>query len=78
MNAHDRSNLEFLLAVTPETLKDWYSKTKKRDHKYAQKLLDAYAAELTERSAALVLDCEIEKMGNNLPDAQKVLARFKK
>ena len=78
MNAYDRSNLDFLLAIDKPTLKDWYKKTSKQDRKYASYLLDAYALELAERSLAIEIDEKIESLGENLASANKVLNKIKK
>lgn len=78
MNEHDRSNLEFLLAADNAVIRDWASKMPADDIKYAQELLDAYALELREKSAALLTEAKLAQMGNVYPDALRVIDKFKK
>lgn len=46
MDAHDRSNLEFLMNASPEVLLDWYNSVDEDDHEYASELLAMYGEEL--------------------------------
>lgn len=46
MNKRDQSNLDFLLTVSPETLKDWYAKASEDDREYAMELLMRAAGKL--------------------------------
>ena len=55
MKKHDRDNLEFLLAATPEVLEDWYNQMDDDDIEYAFELLDAYQVELETQKLALML-----------------------
>jgi hypothetical protein len=55
MNKHDRDNLEFLMAATPEVLEDWYDKMDDDDIAYAFELLEAYQVELETQKLALML-----------------------
>lgn len=48
MNAHDRSNLNFLLNADLKTLKSWYHTSTYDDIVYAKALLNQYQAELDE------------------------------
>jgi hypothetical protein len=48
MNKHDRSNLNFLLTVDPNTLKSWYQTSTHDDIVYATELLNQYQLELDE------------------------------
>jgi hypothetical protein len=73
MNAHDRNNLNFLLHAEAEVLKDWAAKMEADDIQYAQELMLAYADELRERSAELLVEANLEKMGGNYPDALRVI-----
>jgi len=73
MNEHDRANLNFLLNASPEVLKDWESKMPTDDLEYAQELLNLYALELRERSSELLIEAEIARMGNEYPDALRVI-----
>ena len=72
MNEHDRANLEFLLHASPEVLKDWESKMPEDDLEYAQELLNAYALELREKSAELLIEARLAQM-NEYPDALRVI-----
>ena len=73
MNERDRDNLNFLLHASPEVLKDWESKMPTDDLEYAQELLNAYALELREKSAELLVEAKLVKMGNEYPDALRVI-----
>jgi hypothetical protein len=55
MNKHDRDNLEFLMAATPEVLEDWYNQMDDDDIEYAFELLEAYQVELETQKLALML-----------------------
>jgi hypothetical protein len=57
MDAHDRSNLEFLLNASPEVLLDWYNAVDEDDHEYASELLAMYGEEL--KVAATLLQDEV-------------------
>lgn len=46
MNSHDRSNLEFLRALSADALQNWFSQASEDDVEYAQELLDAWEREL--------------------------------
>lgn len=58
MDAHDRSNLEFLLNASPEVLFDWYNTVDEDDHEYASELLAMYGEEL--KVAATLLQDEVQ------------------
>jgi hypothetical protein len=73
MNEHDRANLNFLLNASNEVLKDWESKMPEDDLEYAQELLNLYALELRERSAELLIEAELARMGNKYPDALRII-----
>ena len=72
MNNRDRSNLEFLLHASPAVLKDWETKVPEDDLEYAQELLNAYALELREKSAELLIEAQLAKM-SEYPDALRVI-----
>lgn len=55
MKKHDRDNLAFLMAATPEVLEDWYNQMDDDDIAYAFELLDAYQVELETQKLALML-----------------------
>jgi hypothetical protein len=46
MNDHDKSNLEFLMSVTPETFEDWCSQVSEDDMAYAFELIRTAKAEV--------------------------------
>jgi hypothetical protein len=71
MNDYDRENLQFLLNVDKETLKDWYDEMEEDDHEYASELLAAYSEELNVKSA-LIQDPKIEVVS----EATDFLKRF--
>lgn len=75
MNDYDKNNLNFLLNAEAEVLKDWAAKMEADDILYAQELLGRYAEELRERSAALLVEANLDKMEGNYPDALRVIKR---
>jgi len=46
MNNEDANNLDFLLSVSDEVLRDWYDQASEDDIEYACELLQAYEDEL--------------------------------
>jgi len=75
MNAHDRKNLDFLLAAEPETIRDWAGKMNPHDIVYAQELLLQHAADLRERSREIIIEAEMMR-NNSLDQAREILAKF--
>ena len=75
MNAHDRKNLEFLLAAELETIRDWAGKMNPDDIVYAQELLLQHADNLRERSREIIIEAEMMR-NNSLDQAREILAKF--
>jgi len=75
MNEHDRGNLNFLLKADIPTIRDWARKMDGDDIEYAQELLNAYALELREKSAELLTEARLARMGNEYPDAVVAIKR---
>lgn len=75
MNEHDRGNLDFLLKADIPTIRDWARKMEGDDIEYAQELLNIYALELREKSAELLTEAHLARMGNEYPDALRVIKR---
>jgi hypothetical protein len=50
MNAHDKSNLSFLINVSSSALKEWWDQADESDRLYAFELLEAARSELIETS----------------------------
>ena len=75
MNQHDRSNLKFLLAAEPETIRDWAGKMGADDINYAQELLLQHAADLRERSREIIMEAEMMR-NRSLDQAREILDRF--
>ena len=67
MNDHDKSNLIFLLNLSPQGFKEWFSQASEDDHTYAQ--------ELVEQARLMVVDAAVAKMPQ-YREAQQVLERF--
>jgi len=67
MNDHDKSNLIFLLNLSPQGFKEWFCQASEDDHKYAQ--------ELVEQARLMVVDAAVAKMPQ-YQEAQQVLQRF--
>ena len=76
MNAHDRSNLDFLLKSELETIRDWAGKMGSDDINYAQELLLQHAADLRERSREILVEAEMARLDNTYSIAGEYLKRF--
>ena len=76
MNAHDRSNLDFLLKAEPETIRDWAGKMDSDDINYAQELLLQHAADLRERSREILVEAEMARLDNTYGIARDYLKKF--
>jgi hypothetical protein len=76
MNAHDRKNLDFLLAAEPETIRDWAGKMGSDDINYAQELLLQHAADLRERSREILVEAEMARLDSTYGIARDYLKRF--
>ena len=76
MNAHDRKNLEFLLAAEPETIRDWAKKMQGDDIVYAQELLLQHAEDLRERSREILVEAEMARLDNSYDLARDYLRKF--
>jgi hypothetical protein len=67
MNDHDKSNLIFLLNLSPQGFKEWFSQASEDDHTYAQ--------ELVEQARLMVVDAAVAKMPQ-YREAEEVLRPF--
>jgi hypothetical protein len=67
MNDHDKSNLIFLLNLSPQGFKEWFSQASEDDHTYAQ--------ELVEQARLMVVDAAVAKMPQ-YKEAEEVLKPF--
>jgi hypothetical protein len=76
MNAHDRKNLDFLLAAEPETIRDWAGKMGSDDINYAQELLLQHADDLRERSREILVEAEMARLDNTYGIARDYLKKF--
>ena len=76
MNAHDRKNLDFLLAAEPKTIRDWAGKMNPDDITYAQELLLQHAQDLRERSREILVEAEMARLDNSYAIAREYLAKF--
>lgn len=76
MNAHDRKNLEFLLAAEPAVIRDWAKKIEGDDIVYAQELLLQHARDLRERSREILVEAEMARLANSYELAKDYLKRF--
>jgi hypothetical protein len=76
MNAHDRKNLDFLLAAEPKTIRDWAGKMGADDINYAQELLMQHARDLRERSREILVEAEMARLDNSYAIAREYLAKF--
>jgi len=78
MNAHDRGNLDFLLAADSDTIRDWAGKMGSDDIVYAQELLLQHAADLRERSREILVEAEMARLANSYDLARDYLRKFMK
>jgi hypothetical protein len=78
MNAHDKSNLEFLLTAEIETIRDWAGKMQDDDIAYAQELLLQHAEDLRERSREILVEAEMARLANSYDLARDCLRKFMK
>jgi hypothetical protein len=76
MNAHDRSNLDFLLAAEIDVIRDWAGKMNPDDITYAQELLLQHAADLRERSREILVEAEMARLDSTYGIARDYLKRF--
>ena len=76
MNAHDRSNLDFLLKSELETIRDWAGKMMPDDITYAQELLLQHAQDLRERSREILVEAEMARLDSTYGIARDYLKRF--
>jgi hypothetical protein len=76
MNAHDKHNLDFLLAAEPETIRDWAGKMGADDINYAQELLLQHAEDLRERSREILVEAEMARLDSTYGIARDFLKRF--
>jgi len=76
MNAHDKSNLEFLLKADSAVIRDWAGKMGADDITYAQELLLQHAQDLRERSREILVEAEMARMDNSYELARDYLAKF--
>jgi hypothetical protein len=76
MNAHDRSNLEFLLKAEPDVIRDWAGKMNPDDITYAQELLLQHADDLRERSREILVEAEMARLDSTYGIARDYLKRF--
>ena len=76
MNAHDRKNLDFLLAAEPDVIRDWAGKMDSDDINYAQELLLQHADNLRERSREILVEAEMARLDNTYGIARDYLKKF--
>jgi hypothetical protein len=76
MNAHDRKNLEFLLAAEIDVIRDWAGKMSSDDINYAQELLLQHADDLRERSREILVEAEMARLDSIYGIARDYLKRF--
>jgi hypothetical protein len=76
MNAHDRSNLDFLLKAEPDVIRDWAGKMGSDDITYAQELLLQHAADLRERSREILVEAEMQRLDHTYRIAGEYLKKF--
>ena len=70
MNEHDRANLEFIMALSPEDFTEWYNQITFDDMQYASEIL---------QQAHLELDVKIAETFDaveDMPEANFILKKF--
>ena len=70
MNAHDKSNLQFIMALTQEEFEVWYGQISDDDSEYAMELLKQARQELT------IQEMELRDEVQTFNEAKNVLDRF--
>ena len=73
MNQRDLANIRFLLACTPDQLKDWYNSVSEDGLVYASLIMEHYAALLETEVEFAEIDKQIEAMPV-MTEAQAVIA----
>ena len=71
MNNHDKSNLQFILSLTPSEFEDWYECLDDDDIAYAMEILQQARTEVAMQLIAINDEPE------DLNLANKVLAKFR-
>jgi len=73
VNQRDLANIRFLLACTPDQLKDWYNSVSDDDLVYASLIMEHYAILLETEVEFAKIDQQIEDMPV-MTEAQAVIA----
>ena len=68
MNAHDKSNLMFLMSMSTKQLKQWYTEITEDDRLYAE--------ELMAEAHLVAIDARVAKLPQ-FAEANKVLDKFR-
>lgn len=68
MNAHDSSNLMFLMSMSTSQLKQWYMDVSEDDRLYAEELLA--------QAHLMAIDARVAQM-QQFKEAEKVLDKFR-
>ena len=80
MNPHDKKNLEFLMSVSPEVLRDWYNTVSQEDVDYAMELLNHASAELDRtalvQAAKECINRSLDKENLDCSVAKTLLSKF--
>ena len=70
MNAYDKNNLQFIMALTQEEFEVWYGQISDDDAEYAMELLQQA------RQALVTAEIELLDEVQNFDEAKNVLDRF--
>lgn len=75
MNQHDRDNLEFLLAISPSILCEWFHQQSSDDIQYAIELLKKYEEILDDIGHGIV---ESKLICSRFNEANDIIKKFKR
>ena len=74
MNQNDLNNLEFIMSLNVESIKQWWDSISEDDREYAMELLEYQKRILVEKKTNICLDAEITDM----TQAKQLLSRWYK
>lgn len=72
MNKNDLNNLEFIMSLNVDSIKEWWDNISEDDRNYAMELIDAQKKILIEKQTNMCLDAKITDM----TQAKQVLSQW--
>lgn len=74
MNQHDLNNLEFIMSLDVNSIKQWWDSISEDDREYAMELLECQKRILVEKKTNICLDADITDM----TQAKQLLSKWYK